>query len=944
MKSSIATVLCYLIFQVLQAQTGTIQGVVTSKSTGEKLVGAVVHIPSLGIGTMTDLSGSYSLTKVPVGSHRVVANYISYQENILDSVVVSENRTLDLAITLSPDAIGQGISVIDYKKTSSESAVVMEMKTTQGVLVGVSAKQISKTPDQDAANVAKRIPGVTIVDNRFIMVRGLQERYNAVCLNGILAPSQESDVKSFSFDLIPAGLIDRMLIYKIPTADIQGEFAGGYVNVITKEFPDKAFELKVNYLQGFRAGTTGSAFTQNDARSNADQWAFGAQDRSLPTAFPANINALNGEQLTALGKSLGNDWSSSTSIAPLDQRMNAYFGGTKEWGDWTLGSATALNYSRSFQTLANQIANYNVYDFDQNQSDTTEYYTDSIFSAQAKWGAMQNLALRKKGHIFHFKNFISQTGTDESTYRQGVDKQNGFDRTSYQFRYSQRFIYTGQLGGDHHWLEGKSNLKYGVGYNLTQRDEPDIRRMVYQRPLDDPFSPYQAVVAPSPQPFYMGRLYMNMRESGWNGYVQYERLFSGFHKSDKAEEMIHVEVGTYIQNKDRQFAIRNLGYRSNPQFDYSLTNLPIDEILADQNISNQGGFLLGEDTKGSDQYTASNRLRAGFIRATIPWKKWSLNAGIRVEDNTQSLVSETIEGDPVNIRKHVLSVLPSALLTYSMNDRTQIRGGYGKSLNRPEFRELAPFSFYDFVQNVVVQGNPNLDVPIIHNIDLRYEYYPSKSELISGGVFYKSFINPIEISLDPTSTPWSVDPYNAFKSYSYGVETDIRKSLRSWIESGILSQCSMVINASYIKSRVTIIEGESSSANTRPRAMMNQSPYVINAGLYYQNDSLDISLSALYNVIGPRIVMAGINGIPDIYEMPRNTIDLALTIGCSLFTKGKFKDLKIRFAVQDLLNQPYLWMMDANEVGGLQRNGDQVRQEYRRGAYYQVGITYDFGR
>ncbi|MFM7813297.1 MAG: carboxypeptidase-like regulatory domain-containing protein [Flavobacteriales bacterium] len=944
MKSSVTTLLFVLILQAAQSQFATIKGVVTSEATGEKLVGAVVHIPTLGIGTMTNLDGAYELQKVPAGMHRIVANYISYQEGILDSVLVQANSSLELAIALSPDAIGQGIQVKDFKKTSSESAVVMEMKTTQGVLVGVSAKQISKTPDQDAANVAKRIPGVTIVENRFIMVRGLQERYNAVCLNGILAPSQESDVKSFSFDLIPAGLIDRMLIYKIPTADIQGEFAGGYVNLITKEFPDKPFEIKVNYLQGFRAGTTGSPFTLNANQSNKDAWALGEQSRSLPSDFPTNINTATADQLTLLGRSLGNDWSSITKTAPMDQRANAYIGGTKEWGEWTLGSATALNYSRTYQTLSNSIANYNVYDFAQDKSDTTEYYTDSIFSVQAKWGAMQNIALRKKGHIFHLKNFVSQTGTDESTYRNGVDRQNGFDRKSYQFRYSQRFIYTGQMGGEHHWKDGKSNFKYGIGYNLTQRSEPDIRRMVYQRPLDDPFSSYQAVVAPSPQPFYMGRLFMNMRESGWSGYTQYERLFKGFGDSEDQENLIHLETGTYIQNKDRTFAIRNLGYRSNPQFDYTLTNLPIEQILATENISNQGGFILGEDTKGSDQYTASNRLRAGFIRTTIPWKKWSLNAGIRVEDNTQSLLSQTVEGTPIQIRKHVFSVLPSALLTYSLNDRTQIRGGYGKSLNRPEFRELAPFSFYDFVQNVVVQGNPNLDVPVIQNFDIRYEYYPSKSELISGGLFYKSFINPIEISLDPTSTPWSVDPYNAFKSYSYGIETDIRKSLQSYAEHGIVSHLSVVLNASYIKSRVTIIEGESSSANTRPRAMMNQSPYVVNAGIYYQHDSLDISFSALYNVIGPRIVMAGINGLPDIYEMPRNTIDVALTLGTGLVTQGKNKNFKVRFAIQDLLNQPYLWLMDANETGGLDRQQDQVRQSYRRGAYYQVGITYDFGR
>ncbi len=943
MKKSILPIIFSLLCVNLFAQNGSVSGKIIDESTGEELVGAVVQIESLGLGAASDLFGDYTIKNIPSGNYDLTVNYISYQSKKVTSVEIVANKTtsLDIALTSAPIETGT-VNIVDFKKTNTEAAVLMEMKDAQGVLSGMSGKQIAKSQDTDAAAVAKRIPGVTIVDNRFVMVRGLQERYNAVMLNGALAPSLETDVKSFSFDLIPAGLIDRFLIYKSPSPDIQGEFAGGAINVITKDFPEQDFEVRAAYSGGVRKGTTGELFRNNNV-GKKDWIGLGAHDRELPSEMPENVRDANPSELQSLGRSLKNSWTSTDDVAPMDTRVNVSIGKSFRLRGAKLGTTTAINYSRTFQFIESNIANFNIYDVKNQQSDTTEYYNDSIYSNTNRLGLMQNFGFKNANHEISFKNFFNQTGLSENSYRRGIDMQNGINRKSFQFRYMERALYTGQLTGKHSLFAKKGELTWLAGYNEVNRDEPDMRRMIYQQPLDDLSIPYQAVVAPSAQPFYLGRLYMHLNERSNVQAANYLHHFNltGDEDAD-LKNWAAIKIGFYHQQKDRTFEIRNLGYKSNIHFDYDLTNLPIDEILSEENISSNGGFTLDEDTKGSDQYSAQNKLFAYYGMLILPIGKLNITGGVRIEDNTQSLRSKTIQNEKIDIEKHVISILPSANISFNFTEKMLVRAAYGKSVNRPEFRELAPFSFYDFVQNFVIQGDTALNVPQISNYDLRWELYPNPTEFVSVGVFYKSFKQPIELSLNPTSTPWSVDPYNAIESHSYGAEIDVRKSAKGMTTNRWIGDLSLVANASYIKSEVTIKDGISKTENTKPRAMMFQSPYVVNAGLYFQDDSLDISFNVLYNVLGPRLFLAGINGLPDVYDMPRQVIDMTLTIGSGLFTKGKASNLKLRFGIQDLLNQKNLLLQDANQTDGLERENDQVRQSFLRGTYYTFGIQYEF--
>ena len=223
-----------------------------------------------------------------------------------------------------------------------------------------------------------------------------------------------------------------------------------------------------------------------------------------------------------------------------------------------------------------------------------------------------------------------------------------------------------------------------------------------------------------------------------------------------------------------------------------------------------------------------------------------------------------------------------------------IRAAYGLSVNRPEFRELAPFYFVDFDLNAGIYGNPAIKQAYIHNFDLRFEHYPSPNETFNLGFFYKTFRNPVEMVImgnNPTQYTFE----NVQSAYSYGIETDVRKSL------GFISGAenfSVILNATLIKSKVQFGEGNLN----RDRALQGQSPYMVNTGLFYYNDNNGLMITALYNIIGKRIVAVGRpspnewEDIPDIYEMPRNVFDLAVS-------KKISEKFEIKAGIKDIFNQ-----------------------------------------
>ncbi|MDQ4138992.1 MAG: carboxypeptidase-like regulatory domain-containing protein [Bacteroidota bacterium] len=912
------------------AQQGTLAGKVKDKKTGEPIIGAVVFITGSNKGSTTDIEGNYSIQLEP-GVYKITASYVSYKPQTFESIQITAGKTttLDIGIEEATTQLG-GVTITGTKQTNTDITLIKELKQSEVVVSGVSGEQITKSLDRDAAETVKRIPGVTIMNDRYIYVRGLSERYNTVMLNDALTPSTESDTRAFSFDILPTNVIDRILIFKGGSPELPGEFGGGVIKVYTKNFSDQN-STTINISSSFRNNTTFKNFASYTG-GKTDFLGFDDGTRDLSGSFPENLNNANNSEIANAARDLPNTWLPNKAKALPDLRMSLGLTRRMDIGDVKISNITSVSYSNTRQ-FYNALRN-DYQDFNQStQNSALNYsYQDQQSNSNVRLGVLHNWGVRfNDRNRLEFRNLFNQLGSSQVTERSGTDQTNGVqEQKNYALRYESRTIYSGQLQGTHTLPNLKNTFSWTAGYSYTNRNEPDYRRVRTQREASSD-APFAILIPNVPSLRDASRFYSKLHENIYMASGQYEHLFGQPDSiSGEIENAPKLRFGFYTEYKDRDFNARYMSYAPGSNYNPGLVYEPLDQIFSQGNINNNN-LILREGTSPSDHYTASNLLTAGYAGINIPLGvKFNVSGGVRAEYNRQQLHSRRLGGAPVEVNNPITRVLPSFNLTYNLTPKSLLRWSSSLSVNRPEFRELAPFTYYDFNTNFEITGNPALKTAAIYNSDIRYEFYPNPTEIISFGAFYKYFNNPIENTFLNTPSANSYTFGNADYSTSYGVETEIRKSLLDLSASKFVQNLSLVLNASYIKSQVSL--GDLATVQDKERPMMGQSPYIINSGIYYQDDDRKWQVNLLYNVIGRRIFIVGNAQNPTIYEMPRNAIDLTVT-------KGIGERFEIRAGIQDLLNQRYRFIQDSDTNSKINKI-DETIYEFRRGQYATFGISY----
>jgi TonB-dependent receptor len=920
---------------VVHAQA-ILSGVIKNEKSNEVLEGATIFLIEYTRGTYADESGKFSFSNLKPGKYSLVCSYIGYKRDTITGIEVKAGKetTLEIFMISEGENVLEEVRITEVRTTVSEASLVTELKENDQVVSGVSAEQIRKGPDRDAAEVMRRLPGVTLTDDRFVMIRGLNERYNIVLLNGGPAPGSEADSKAFSFDLIPSGMISRIMVTKTPAPEFPGEVAGGVIQVQTQSMPDKNL-FQFGYSLGIRQYTTGQDFSSG-LGSPSDFLGFDNGRRNLPVGFPSHLNTVNSaNDLNAVSTSMNNLWEINTSSGAPDMRLNASFAHKFDLKGLTLGTTSALTYSNTLSHTRIDRYNYNAYNNLTKTSDTIYHYIDNQYNRNARIGLMSNWSLLfPSGHLIEWRNLLNQSGLLSTTERSGVNQEEGSEVRNYSLGWQERSLYSTQLMGKHPLKKDIMELEWQGGYSINTRREPDLRRLRTIRPIGGPDSVrYQTVIPPSASTLDASRFYSDNQEEIISGKLE---LSNTLKVSDNKE--LKIKIGVWAESKTRDFSARWMSYKkaNTATFDASLLYLPLDNIFSPQNINSTNGFVLTEGTNPSDTYSASNQNIAGFISARYPLLKWvTLQGGLRAENNVQKLSSRDYNNNSVEVNTPQFRLLPSGGITFQPSPLHFIRLLGGVTLNRPEFRELAPFAYYDFAFNNVLYGNPALKTPYIQNADLRWEFYPTLSEFIHAGIFYKHFQNPIEQFFVPGTGSGGTRNFtftNAASAQSVGFETEVRKSFKDLLPVPIIRDLNLVVNLALIHTEVNL--GDSSSGQKQIRPMQGQAPYVVNGGLFYRADSIGLQVMALYNVFGKRLFAVGTFGTPDIYEMPRHQLDV--TISKSL---GKYTEL--RFAVQDLLNSRYFLQQDSNEDGTIAKNEEKILTT-RRGRYTTLSISFRF--
>ena len=925
------TLLCAALFSVFlsSAQNGKITGTISQSDNGQtsSLPNTIVVVANTTVAVFSDAQGGYSIN-LPSGIYTLIFSNKGFRTDSVSNVELKEGEIKDINFVLIPESIVavDGV-VIKRRIVDKNKALVADIKKTDNVVSGVSIAQIQKTQDRDASEIVRRIPGVTVID-RFITIRGLNDRYTSVWLNDAAAPSAETDKKAFSFDIIPAGLIEKILIFKTPSAELPGDFAGGMVKIYTTSIPEKtSFSLDVK--SSYRSGTTGNDFNFTQ-RSSTDWLGYDNGSRSLPSTINPYISKSD-KNNSAETQAFQNNWGMHTMKAAPDLRVNLYYNQLIKIKKLRMGNTLGINYT-STQTV------FKVQRQDWDSTAKQMDYLDLQSTQIVRANLMENFALEYKGLKVEFKNLYNQSGTEQTVFRNGQLKDASSER-SYLYSYQDKKTYTGQFTGKYTAKEEKLVYDWSAGYSTITRNDPDLRRIRYTKSQDAPDSMYKAQVANVVDPVNGGgRFYSTLKE---NVFSFNQSLKCKFKVKDYSFD---VTVGSYYEQKSRSFAARILGYTIKPGFNaFTKTHLSIDSIFSSTNAGVPGGFKIDEITSASDRYNAQNKLIAGFTQVTLPFgKKVKLVTGLRYEYNQQSLQSH-VNLDSVNPSVITRFFLPSANASYNFNSKNLLRVAYGKTLNRPEFREWSPFYFYDFNFNAGTYGSlfptvlsPTgsiLKVAEIQNYDVRYEYYPSSTEMVHVGAFYKTFLNPIQqVVLSSGGDSRSFTFINGESAYATGIEADVRKNLvmvDSLFHSNFFSNFSLVGNVALTASALHI-KNTINQANVMP--LQGQSPYIVNAGLYYQNDSIGFQINVLYNVFGPRVFLLGTLDYPSIGELPRNTVDISMS-------KSIGKYFSVNLGVQDLLNNPVYYVQDTNKDNHFSSDGtDKLIMKFYRGPYVTAGL------
>jgi hypothetical protein len=918
----------------MNAQNVSIQGKISDATTRETLVGCAIMIQGSTIGTITDFDGNYSFVNVAPGDYNLVVSYVSYEQQIIRvQVIKGQPTTLD--IQMKPSTVQlEDVKVVATKRTNTELSMITSIRSSLVVASGISSQQIVKSQDKDASEVIRRVPGISIREGRFVVVRGLSERYNSVWLNNAAAPSSETDVRAFSFDMVPSSQLENLLIVKSPAPELPADFAGGAIQIATK---NNAYEnaVHLSYTIGYNANATFNKFYTYKG-GKTDWLGYDDGTRDLPDGFPSTkevrdlYNNSTDEQkaeAVRLSRSFNKTWEPYTKTALPDQALAFDLSKRFLLGTISVGNITALTYNNSNSSDEMLRAGYQQYDAINNRPSPLYYFNDQVYSNSVRIGGMSNWSfIFGNNQKIQFRNLLNQFGQSTTTLRDGIDSYNNRDIIGHELAYQSRTTYAGQLAGDHAFFNSSIKADWVLGYSYANKKQPDIRRTESSRSHDFPENKYQTVIQSNANPNFLGRIHMNNHENIWTaGFnITGEKAFGSFKPQ--------VKTGFYSEFKSRNFSARNIGFIQALHYNSKLALLPLDSLFMDENLNYPDGITVSDATNLSDSYTASNKLIASYLGLKIPFWKFSLYGGFRIEKNQQLLDGYNQAGKPVHIDNDTLILFPSVNLSYNINEKIVARFAYGKTINRPEFREIAPFTFYNFEENAIIMGDSTIKSCFIDNYDLKLEWYPQSGDVVSVSAFYKKFSNPIEAALTNAGTGWNYIYANVEQATSKGIEFDARKSLEFIPASNFLTSLfhytTLVFNTSVIHSGIKTNDPKSRDSI---RPMQGQAPFIVNAGIYYSNPS-GLSVSILYNVVGKNISFVGDEYYAHIYQMPFNDLQV-------LVQKEITENWKVKLGAKNLLNNTNTRQ---NLNGDHDVKENQITHQYKPGRTFNIGLTYTF--
>ena len=860
--------LCLLFsVSVSLSQTGTIHGTVSDEKTGEEIVGVNVLFTGTTMGAASDLDGKFQVRNIPPGRYAVRFSYVGYAAKTVEGVEIKANETLKMDISLAQETFEQEeVTVTAERVLSTEAAVIAQRKRAAGVTDAVSIEQVRKTPDATSGDVLKRVTGITVTDNKFVFVRGVPDRYNGTTLNGVsvTATDNATDKKSFTFDVIPSSLIENTVIAKTSTPDLPGDFTGGLVQLNTLDFPSREV-LKVGFSSGYNS--MASLRSIRVSEGGGRDW-LGIDDGTRD--FPKD----NDYTVYSLASRLPNNWAQRTKKAPLNGGANITYGDQFALGEErSLGVIGSLSYKNSYSRTADSISFVDPGGEQINVSAVRDQYS-------VLWGGIGNIGFKLSGlHKFKVNASVTQTADDKAGFREGLDiNVSSFPYRTESTEWDQRTLFNILVGGEHMFPSfGATLVEWKGAYASTIAGEPDNKYVPFVK-LPDGDQPTSGA------------------RRSWSELREFTRSV-GIDVTTPVDAG-KIKIGAFAEGKGRTYSQQffQIDPDRTTQLDPRYYTMSLDSIFRPENFGRNGWYMYATDVD-YDVYFASHTLLAAYGMVDVPFEVLGQHlrfvGGVRME-NYESRVTSNDPALTTGLLKKTVVVkaidyLPSMNLTYSVTDALNLRLAYNQSVNRPEFRELANFYYFDYNEFVGKWGNPNLRRALSRNYDARIEFFPGPGEVFAVSYFRKIITGSIERYIQvAASLEFRVG--NGRRGVNEGWEFEIQKDLG--FVSSYLKNFRITANYTTVTSEV---EAPVSFYDTTlvTREFEGQAPYSANVGVSFTEPALGTNVTVLFNEFGRRLYSVAQKPELDLFEVPRAVIDLSVTqpIG-SMF--------ELKFAISDL--------------------------------------------
>ena len=903
----------FLLAASARAQTGTVAGVVVDQDTGETLIGVNVTVDALGTGAATGLDGDYRITGLPVGTYDVTFSYVGYTQQKVTGVDVVAGRTTALDLQLAEETLeleGGGEVVVEARAIrNNEAALLKDRQRAAGVSDAISAETIARAGASNAADALQKVPGTSIVGGKYLVVRGLSDRYLNTQLNGATLPSADPERQSAPLDLFPSSLLENIVTSKSFTPDKPGTFTGGGVNISTRSFPE-TFTAQLSMSSGFNGAVEPGSDYLRFTGGGLGLLGRPEGDLALPGVVaglsPTEISSAPRDQQALMTNAFGSTFSPQIESVPLNASINGSVGNQFELAGRPFGFLLGGNWSRSSGGYTNGINS----EYSGTAANVNRDYllATTLGEEDVAYGGLANLNYRITDrnelglNLIYNRNANSSAIFQRGEFTDGTLQEADNIYEGRALRYTQHALFSSQLSGKHAFNADGLRAEWNAAYSRTGLDEPDYR--VFQNEIDtnpssggiDYLIRSSAYDAPS-------RTFRDLAEHGFSGALDVDVPVR------VAGREVLVKVGGAADVQDRAFRERMFVYPVTTTGQRLLNDFEGDPNAFLANAANLGLFIDDQTDLDAD-YDGTSQVYAGYgmvdLKITEPLR---FIGGLRYEFTDLSVTSPNgaFRGirDPSDPTVIITeggytasgldeALLPAASFVYALSDAMNLRAAYGKTLARPTFREVAPRAVFSLAERYTINGNPLIQQSRVHNADLRWEWFTRPGEILAVSGFYKRFLDPIELTFLAGNNQFQ--PNNLGNADLYGVEMEARRRL-DFLPS-VLSNLQVGGNLSVVSAEVelsdtelvnrgacTLEESQAGACPSETRPLEGQSPFVLNLDMGYVDLERGTSVNLFYNLFGRRLFAvsqgpvpgplrgrppdAGLHGAPGLVERPR---------------------------------------------------------------------------